>query len=365
MTRPPAQVVVAQAQAHEAEGYDAVWYSDHLLHWFPPGVWTPDVVPHAAASPTPHVGLDPMPLIAAAGQATERIRLGTAVTDAVRRHPAVLAQTFLTLDHLTGGRAILGIGVGEAANIVPYGIPFERAASRLVEAVEVIRLLWSTLEPVDFAGDHFRLESAIMGVRPFGETPPPIWVAAHRPRVLEMTGRLADGWMPFYPDPAGYARGLEALRAASVAAGRAEDAVVAGLYAFLVIAETREQAERALDSPLLRLLALTAPNEEYERAGAEHPLHGDWGILEYVPTRLTREQGLAAAAAVPGEVLRRYYFWGTPDDVADRLAGFRAAGMEHVDLVDVSGLGDPSLAAGSRDRVRAVADRLRASERAS
>ena len=105
----------------------------------------------AAQARTPHVFFDPLPLIAGVGQATERIRLGTGVTDAVRRHPALLAQAFLTLDHATGGRAVLGIGVGEAENIVPFGLPYERTASRLIEALEVIRLLWSTTEPVDFA----------------------------------------------------------------------------------------------------------------------------------------------------------------------------------------------------------------------
>ena len=359
-TRPPTEVIMRQASALEDDGVDAIWYSDHVLHWFPPGVWTTDLVPHAARSSTPHVFLDPVPLMAAAAQRTERIRFGTGVTDAVRRHPAVLAQTFLTLDHVTGGRAILGIGVGEAENIVPLGLPYERTASRLIEAVEIITRLWATTEPVDFEGDHFRLRGMILGAEPFGEAPPPLWMAAHRPRVLRATGRLADGWIPIILHASEYARCLAEVRAASVAAGRPEDAVTAGLYAWIVAAETREQAERLLDSLLLRLIALTAPAEEYERAGAEHPLASRWGLLDFVPTDLSREEALAAAAAVPEEVLRSYYFWGTPDDVVERLRPFREAGLEHVDLVDVAGLGDPSLAASGPERLRAMVAGLRA-----
>ena len=360
MTRPPFEMVVAQARALEADGVDVVWYSDHMLHWFPPGMWTPDLVPQAAQMRTPHVFFDPVPLIAGVGQATERIRLGTGVTDAVRRHPAVLAQAFLTLDHATGGRALLGIGVGEAENIVPFGLPYERTASRLIEAVEVIRLLWSTTEPVGFDGDHFSLRNAILGLEPVGDGQPPIWMAAHRPRVLRAAGRLADGWIPIILDPGEYARALGALRDASVAAGRARDAVVAGLYAWLVVDEDRATAERLLDSLLLRLIALTAPAEEFERAGAEHPLASRWGLLDFVPTDLTREEALAAAAAVPGEVLRSYYFWGTPDDVVRRLRPFREAGLEHVDLVNVTALADPANAAAAAVRTSEVAAGLRA-----
>jgi len=361
LTRPPTDVVIGQARTLEAEGIDAIWYSDHFLHWFPPGVWTPDLVPQAAATPTPHVFLDPVPLMAAAAQHTQRIRMGTAVTDAIRRHPAVLAQTFLTMDHVTGGRTILGIGVGEAENIVPFGLAYERTASRLIEAVEIIRLLWSTNEPVDFDGDHFRLRDAILGVEPLGDTPPPLWMAAHRPRVLEATGRLADGWFPVILDAEEYGTKLRALRAASVAAGRPEDAVTAGMYAWLVLADTREQAERLLDeSLLLRLVALTAPAEEFERCGSEHPLATRWGLLDFVPTDLTREEGLAAAAAVPTEVLHRYFMHGTPDDVCARLATFRAAGLEHIDLVDMAPLGDPSLIASAPERRQALTRALRA-----
>jgi phthiodiolone/phenolphthiodiolone dimycocerosates ketoreductase len=212
--------VVAQAQALEADGVETIWYSDHFLHWFPPGVWTQDLVPQALPGSTPHVFLDPTALMAAVAQHTERVRLATGVTDAVRRHPAVIAQTFITLDHVTRGRSVLGIGVGEAENIVPFGMPYERTASRLIEAVEVIRLLWSTPEPVRFDGDHFRLRDAILGARPFGDAPPEIWMAAHRPRVLEATGRLADGWFPVILDAAEYGARLADLRAASVAAGR-------------------------------------------------------------------------------------------------------------------------------------------------
>jgi phthiodiolone/phenolphthiodiolone dimycocerosates ketoreductase len=345
--RPPLDAALAGVRATEAAGFDAAWWSDHFLHWFPPGVWTPDVTPMAAAVRSPHAFLDPTAVMAAAAAGTERIRLGTAVTDPVRRHPAVLAQTFLTLDHLSRGRAILGIGVGEAENILPYGLPYDRRASRLIEAIEVIRLLWGTTDPVSYRGEHFTLDDAILGAEPHGDAPPPIWIAAHRPRMLEATGRLADGWLPILTDADRYGAALGRVRDASAAAGRPRDHVTAGLYAWILVDEDREAARRMLGSTLMRFVALTAPADAFRRAGAEPPIAEGWGLVHSVPTRIGREEGLRMAAAVPDAVLEEYVMWGTPDDIVERLRPFRAAGLEHVYLANVSALGDPAKAASS------------------
>lgn len=346
--RVPMDASLDATERLEQAGYDALWWSDHFLHWFPPGVWTPDLTPLASVMKTPHNFLDPAPIMAAAAMRTERIRFGTAVTDAIRRHPAVLAQTFLTLDHISRGRTMLGIGVGEAENILPYGLPYDRRASRLIEALEIIRLLWSTTEPVDFAGDFWTLDQAILGAEPYGDRPPEIWMAAHRPRVLRAAGRMADGWLPIVLDPGRYGRLLGELRGHADAAGRTGADITAGNFIWVVVDEDRDEAERLIGSFLLRLIALTAPDEEFEAAGASSPLgEGAWGLLDYVPTRLSREQGIAAAAAVPEEVLRRYFFWGTPDDVVDRIRPFRDAGLEHAYLVNVTPLADPAKAVAS------------------
>lgn len=344
--RPPLDAGLVETRRLEAAGYDALWYSDHFLHWFPPGVWTPDITPAAAVTPSPHTFLDPLPIIGAAGAVTERIRLGTGVTDAIRRHPAVLAQSFLTLDHLTKGRAILGIGVGEAENILPFGLPYDRRASRLIEALEIIQLLWSTTEPVDFSGDFWSLDQAILGSEPYGDRPPEIWMAAHRPRVLETAARVADGWLPIILDADEYGRLLKQLRGHANAAGRDGDAITAGMYCWVVVDESREEAERMINHTLVRMIAFTAPMEEYEAARSESPI-GEWGLTHYVPTDLSRETALKAAAAVPEEVLRRYFFWGTPDDIVDRLRPFREAGLEHPYLVNITSVADPAKAASS------------------
>ena len=347
--RPPADAVLAAAQRREQQGFDAIWWADHLLHWFPLSIWTPDLVPQAATQPSPHIWFDPVPVVAAAAAATRDIRLGIGVTDVIRRHPASLAQTALTLDHLTGGRFVLGVGSGEALNLEPFGVANERPLSRLEDGLEVMRLLMASPDPVDYEGEHFRLQGASLGLRPVDGRPPPIWIAAHRPRGLALAGRRADGWLPLATDPDQYAEMLARVREGAAAAGRPQDAVTPGLYARVVVAETREEAEAAIDGSLLmRFIALTRPAEAFAARGAEHPLgEGAFGLTSFMPTAYGRAEALRLAEAVPPEVVRDAVIHGTPDEVARAVEAFVERGARHVQLTNMTPLAAPPLAAAS------------------
>ncbi len=359
--RPPAAAALGAARRREEQGFDAIWWADHFLHWFPLSIWTPDLVPQAAAQATPHVWFDPFPVIAAAATVTERARLGVGVTDIVRRHPAAVAQTALTLDHLTGGRFVLGIGTGESLNIAPIGLRNDHAAGRLEEGVALIRRLFDTHEPVDFDGEFFQLHGMALGVRPFAEKPPPIWLAAHRPRMLALTGRTADGWMPVASDPAEYVRMLAQVTAAATAAGRDPAAITPALYCRIVIANSVDRARQAIDDSLLmRFIALTRPAEAFARRGAEHPLgHGAFGLTVLQPGDYDRAAALTLAAAVPLEVVRDTVLYGTPDDIAAQLAGFTAAGVRHIQLTNMTPLADPTLGPDSEALLEDLVKRLR------
>lgn len=361
--RPPVAGALAAARRREAQGFDAIWWADHFLHWFPLSIWTPDLVPQAAAGQaTPHVWFDPFAVIAAAASVTDTARLGVGVTDVVRRHPAVIAQTALTLDHVTGGRFVLGIGTGETLNIAPIGLRNDHAAGRLEEGIAVIRRLFDTHEPIDFAGEFFQLDGMSLGVRPVGDRPPPIWLAAHRPRMLALTGRTADGWMPVASDPAEYAAMLAQVHAGAVAAGRDPAAITPALYCRIVIADSAERARQAIDDSLLmRFIALTRSAEAFARRGAEHPLgHGAFGLTVMQPGQYDRAAALALAEAVPPDVVRDSVLFGTPDEIAAQLAGFVAVGVRHIQLTNMTPLADPALGPDSEALLEALVQRLRA-----
>jgi phthiodiolone/phenolphthiodiolone dimycocerosates ketoreductase len=346
--RPPAAAAVAAARRREEQGFDAVWWADHLLHWFPRSIWTADLVPQARSQPSPHVWFDPFAVIAAAAGATDTLRLGVGVTDLVRRHPVSVAQTALTLAHLTGGRFLLGIGSGEELNLAPIGVDHARPLARLAEGLALIRALFDSPDPIDHDGEFFTVRDVELGLRPEG-APPAIWLAAHRPRGLDLVGRAADGWLPLVTDAEAYAEMLAGVRAAERAAGRPEGAVTAGLYARIVLADDAPTAARLIDeSFLMRFIALTRPAEAFAARGADHPLgDGAFGLTSFLPTRYSRDEALALAARVPDEVVRDTVIFGTPDDVATAIGDFVAKGARHVQLTNMTPLASPDHAAAS------------------
>jgi phthiodiolone/phenolphthiodiolone dimycocerosates ketoreductase len=106
--------------------YHSIWLPDHSVSFWPDALWTPEFTDLAMSSPSPHRHLDGLAVAAAAAVLTNTVSLATSVVDTVRRHPAMLAQSALTIDHLSRGRFILGLGSGERENILPYA----SAASR-------------------------------------------------------------------------------------------------------------------------------------------------------------------------------------------------------------------------------------------
>jgi alkanesulfonate monooxygenase SsuD/methylene tetrahydromethanopterin reductase-like flavin-dependent oxidoreductase (luciferase family) len=151
--------------------------------------------------------LETWTLLAALGAQTERVRLLPNVANLALRPPAMLGKAAATLDLLTGGRVELGLGTGAFWDaIASYGGPRRtpgEAVGALAEAIPLMRLLWQpfgTGEKVNFAGQHYQLMDAEPGPAPAHSIP--IWVGALGPRLLKVTGRLADGWIissPRYP----------------------------------------------------------------------------------------------------------------------------------------------------------------------
>ncbi len=193
--------------------YHSIWLPDHMVSFWPDSIWTPEFTDLARVSPSPHRHLDGMAVAAAAAVLTDNVPIATSVVDTVRRHPASLAQSALTIDHLSKGRFILGVGSGESENIEPYGFDFDRPVSRFEEALRVIRLLWESDGPVDFDGRFYRLRHARLDTEPYDGRFPPIWIGASGPRSLDIAGRYADGWWPAGAwTPQDYAEKLSQVR---------------------------------------------------------------------------------------------------------------------------------------------------------
>jgi len=173
--------LVEYAVRAEQLGLDSALVSDHFLPWRHNGGHAPSA----------------LAWLAAVGERTSRIQLGTSVlTPTFRYNPAVLAQMFATLGLLYPGRVLLGVGTGEALNEIAVSgrewPEFKERFARLREAVQLMRQLW-TDEEVSFAGDYYTTVGATIYDRP--ERPVPVYVAAGGPVVARYAGRAADGFI--------------------------------------------------------------------------------------------------------------------------------------------------------------------------
>ena len=343
---PPAAKAVEFAQKAEADGFDAIWWPCHLMGWTPDSVWTEDLTALAKYQANPHQYFHPLMMMGAAGAATERIKVGVCVTDTIRRHPAQLAQEALTASHLARGRAILGLGSGERMNIAPYGMEFHKPVGRLEEAIRVIRLLWESQgSTVDFQGDFFNLKDAVFGLPLYEDTPPPIWLAAHGPRMLRICGELADGWLPTNIKPDAYGEKLGRIRASAEKSGRDPEAITPSMLAYVMCAPDEETLERMCNSPLARLLfaAVDLPQETYERYGSTSPFEGGTGFHSFLPSTVTREEALRIVDHIPGGIVRDHCLCGTPDQIAEQIRAYQEVGLRDVVLWNITPFGDPDL----------------------
>lgn len=358
---PPVELVVDGVKSMEKSGYDSVWFPDHLMGWFPQSLWTERNSSIVSLLPSPHLYMDPTILMGLAGQATNSIVLATGVTEALRRQPAELARTFLTLSLSTKGRVILGIGAGERENTEPYGISYSKQASRLEEALEVIRLLWESKGPVDFDGRFWKLRKAVMALEPHEGRFPPIYVAAHGPKMLEITGRYADGWIPAYPmPPSEYRQKLELIRKAASESGRDPNAILPAYWLYAVVAEDHDAAHRILASPLAGALALVAGSAEWERGGKKHPLGQKFqGLSDYVPEWYSVEELETALAQYDPDIFHDQIVHGTPEEVVAQIEPYADAGLEHVVFANIAPVAGLEYYDFALEGLRQVAQKLK------
>jgi phthiodiolone/phenolphthiodiolone dimycocerosates ketoreductase len=336
---PPVDKAVQLAQKNEADGFDAVWWPDHLMGWHPDEIWTEDISPIAKYQPNPHQYFDPLMMMGHVGAHLDAARVGVVVTDLIRTHPAVMAQRMLTVDHLTRGKGILGLGSGERLNITPYGMKFEKPVGLLEEGIQVMKKLWHAEGKIDFEGKHFH---------PYGDKDPEIWTAAHGPRMLGITGRHADGWLPTKDTPEHYGQMLETIRQAGTEAGRDMDAFTPGMLGYVLVGPDEETVEQMTHHPLVRMLCIMLPSEVYHRLGYPGPFEGyGSGFHDFIPSAADRAECERIVEAIPPPVVRHYAFTGTVEQVAEEITAYYDAGLRHLVMWNVTAFGDPSLAGWS------------------
>ena len=340
--------------------YHSIWLPDHMVSFWPDSIWTPEFTDLATTSPSPHRHLDGIACAAAVAALTRNVPIATSVVDTVRRHPSLLAQSALTIDHIARGRFILGLGSGETENTVPYGFDFSKPVSRFEESLQVIRLLWKSQGPVDFSGQFYTLRHARLDTEPYEGRYPRIWAGGSGPRMLEIIGRYCDGWWPAGAySPEDFAQKLQAVRNSAERAGRDPMAITPAFIWTCLIADDDAELAKILEAPLIKAYVLQIPGKIMRQHGFEHPLGDEWrGFQDINPEVLPRERIVAMLKKVDVESILAVVPHGTPQQIARTLKSFVEAGLRVPKILDYGGMAGLKYAARSAQKVRDAEDEL-------
>ncbi len=264
----------SHAQRVEALGFDSLWVGDHIAFHVPIA--------------------DSLSMLAFAAGVTERIALGTAVYLLPLRHPTLIAKTTATVDLLSGGRLVLGVGVGGEfpPEFAAVGVPVNERGSRADEAIGVVRRLW-TEDGVAHSGKHFSFGAVTVAPKP--TRVPPIWVGGRAPAAMRRAGRLGDGYISHMTDADRYRENLVLIEQAARDAGRSDVAFTPACFLFTFLEDRFEDAEKKA-AALLGMI--------YRRDFSE--------------------------------AAKRYCLLGRPEDCLEQLRAFARAGARHFILVPLS-----------------------------
>jgi len=270
--------VLRLAQRIESGGFDSIFVGDHVAFHVPI--------------------LESLTLLSFLAAATERVTLGTAVYLLPLRHPTTTAKTSSTLDVLSGGRLVLGVGVGGEfpPEFEASGVPVGERGTRTDEAIEVLRQLWSG-EPTLHRGRHFAFGPVALSPTPVQPGGPPIWVGGRRAPAWRRAGRSGDGYISHMASPEMYSDQLSRIRQHAAQSARPSRRFTTAALLFTALADDYEQALDRAASGLERIYR--------------------------VPFR---------------EAAARYCLLGRPEDCLERLRQFAASGVRHFVL---SPLGEP------------------------
>ncbi len=224
--RPDVGPMLAMAERAEALGFASVWVGDSL---------------------TARPRHEPLTLLAAVAARTRRVMLGSAVLLPALRHPLVLAHAVATVDRISEGRLVLGVGIAgdtpaTRKEFEAAGVPFGQRAGRCVETLDICRALWHG-KGVSLQGRYWTLDDVSVGPTPHRPGGPPIWWGGGGPTALREAAR-SQGWFPIDPRPELFQDGWGRVQSNAREAGRPPRDITPALYTTIVLGErAKAQAE--------------------------------------------------------------------------------------------------------------------------
>jgi probable F420-dependent oxidoreductase len=288
-------VLTRIAVAAEQLGYDSVWCNDHLT--------TQRYVRQRWTQPPSYY--DPFVALSFVAAATSTVRLGTSVVVLPMRDPVVVAKQASTLDVFSGGRLMLGVGVGAYREEFEAVLPRQRGARRgdmVDEGIQVLRTLFAE-RVAGFDGQHYAFHDVEMYPKPL-QNPLPIWIAGNAAQAAERAGRWCQGWLPAVLPPEQIREAVGRLRRAAEAAGRDPATIEIAPQFVMAIAPTHEAAVERFRGSWLYHHLLT------------------------LKSSTLKDQDLS--------MVERYNLVGTPREIVEKIEEFRDAGVTYCASLAIS-----------------------------
>ena len=276
----------AVAEVAEETGYDSVWAGDHVSFHNPI--------------------LDVTVALSCFAARSERITIGAAVVLLPLRHPSLIAREFASLDWLSGGRVVLGVGVGGEGgkDFEAVGVDPRERGARTDESMRALRELFGG-PGASFSGRFFSFEGITVDPQPAQPGGPPLWVGGGSDAARRRAGRLGDGWMPIWISPERFAEEMAQVRQHAEAAGREQDAIAGAAMCPALLGERSRE-------------------------------------------RLAAHLEQRYAMKVEPHLIDRYCIAGSEKDCAARLRAYAEAGVEHLIFNVGCAAGDEFLAQAQR-----------------
>ena len=304
--------IISKSSLAEKSGFNSIWYHDHLM------------IPSNAPV------LESFSLLTALAERTTDCKIGQTVVDTSRRHPATIAHSALTLNHISDGRAFVGLGTGEAMNLSPLKLTMEKPLKRLRESLHVVKGIFNAKKetPFSFSGDIFSTKNVFLKVDDKILPPPPVYVGAGGPKTREITGELADGWIPYVHSLSNYGKFLDDIKNGAEKAKRniSELDLVASVPILITKGENDDRHKKIGRSLAIRLLleGNTLKDLGWEEEIPKEILQSQMIIDESVSKKLEDE-----ADKIPSEITEQIAAIGTPEQIIEILEKYKKIGANH------------------------------------
>ncbi|WP_267304539.1 LLM class flavin-dependent oxidoreductase [Mycobacterium barrassiae] len=316
--------------AAEESNVDSLWVPDHILGCAHPALW-PDMA-LSTLSPDADAWYDPFVCVGLIGREST-LPIGICVTDGIRRRAPDVARSALTLHQVCRGGFVLGVGAGEAENLVPFGYDFSTPVTRFEQFLVALRSLL----------DHGTMPEGLSGrmglpLQRDDVGPPEVWVGGQEPRMLRLAGTYGDGWVPAWPmSSSDYGEKRRILAGHAERAGRPTPECA--MHISTLLAESRSHAADLMErDPLGKLVALMVSAEIWAKHGLKHPAGDDCrGLVDVIQHELDPEQLRALAPMIPFELVEEFFFIGNATEITERISGYADNGLEHAILGNVTG----------------------------